>query len=293
MRRIARTLLPALGLLAASSAASTARAQFDAFGLANVAGAGQQLVRFNTASPGTTSAVTVTGATLTGIDFRPATGTLYGFNGSAVFTVNLLTGAATQVGAGIGTTVAGNVGFDFNPMVDRIRLVGPDGTNLRLNPITGGLAATDMPYTFGGGGSPSFSAVAYTNSVAGTVPTTTLYGIDPTAGTLVRIDNPNGGTVTTVGSLGLGTMNGVTGFDIVTVGSANIGFFTTAGAMGSSLYRINDLSVGTATLVGNFASGLSVQGLAIAAVPEPGTWALMGTGLLGVAGLARRRRRTA
>jgi hypothetical protein len=28
----------------------------------------------------------------------------------------------------------------------------------------------------------------------------------------------------------------------------------------------------------------------VSTVPEPGTWALMGTGLLGVAGLARRKR---
>jgi hypothetical protein len=34
-----------------------------------------------------------------------------------------------------------------------------------------------------------------------------------------------------------------------------------------------------------------VQAFAIAAVPEPGTWALLGTGLAALAGVARRRRR--
>ena len=34
-------------------------------------------------------------------------------------------------------------GFDFNPTVDRIRLISDADQNLRLNPMTGGVAATD------------------------------------------------------------------------------------------------------------------------------------------------------
>ena len=34
-------------------------------------------------------------------------------------------------------------GFDFNPTVDRIRVVSDTGQNLRLNPDTGAVAAVD------------------------------------------------------------------------------------------------------------------------------------------------------
>jgi hypothetical protein len=290
MRRPVSPSLVALGLLAATAAApAVARAQFAGYGLVTGAGGAQQLVRFNTAAPSGFTVLGTTGQTLTGIDFRPATGELYGFNGSGVYTVNLSTGTASLVGTGIGQTVGGNVAFDFNPTVDRIRLVGPDGTNLRLNPVTGGVAAVDGPYTYASG-TPSFTAAAYTNSVAGNFGgTTQLFAIDRNLGTLVLLGAPNGGAATTVGSLGLGATPGVTGFDIVTVGGVNTGFFTTAGNAGSSLYRI-DLSTGASTLVGSFGAGVNVQGLAISAVPEPGTWALLATGLLGVAGVARRRR---
>jgi hypothetical protein len=39
-------------------------------------------------------------------------------------------------------------GFDFNPTVDRIRVVSNTGQNLRLHPVTGVVASTDTPLTF-------------------------------------------------------------------------------------------------------------------------------------------------
>lgn len=291
MRHIVRTLLPALGLLAAT----TAHAQYMVYGVTTGAGGAQQLVRFNSAAPGAVTTLGLTGRTLTGLDFRPATGELYGFDGTGVYTVDLSTGAASLVGTGIGTTVSGNVGFDFNPTVDRIRLVGPDGTNLRLNPVTGGVAATDGAYTYPSG-TPSFSAVAYTNSVASNFGgTTQLYAIDRSLGTLVLLGSPNGGAATTIGSLGIGAPPDVTGFDIVTVGGTNLGFFATLTAGVSNFYRV-DLGTGAASLVGAVGAtgpGGGLQGLAIATVPEPGTWALLATGLGALAGIARRRGRRA
>jgi len=105
------------------------------------------LIRFDSATPGTTfSAVSVSGLqsgeTLLGIDYRPATGALYGVGSSSrLYTLNTATGVATQVGLGAFGALSGtDFGVDFNPVVDRLRIVSNTGQNLRVNPDTGALA---------------------------------------------------------------------------------------------------------------------------------------------------------
>src|SRR5262249_61521327 len=83
---------------------------------------------------------------------------------------------------------------------------------------------------------------AYTNNVPG-VTTTTLYGIDFVADTLV-VQDPAAGTVRTVGPLGVDTQN-LVGFDITADGTA-VASLTTG--TGSGLYLIN-LASGAATLI--------------------------------------------
>jgi hypothetical protein len=302
MRRTLRTaLLSLVGLSTLGAAAGTARAQYVAYGLrpAPGFGGGQQLVRYNTANPAAVTLVGSTGRTETifALDFRPATGTLYGFNGSTLFTFDLNTGAAAPVAVTSSATDLFSVGFDFNPTVDRIRVVDAAGRNLRVNPADGA-AIVDGPYVYApgdpfAGAAPSFSAVAYTNSLPGAT-TTTLFGLDRTRGTLVRIASPNGGVVNTVGSLGLGFIPGELDFDIVSVGGTNFGFFTAASIISggpSALYSVN-LDTGASTLVSTVGTG-GLRGLAITAVPEPSTWAMVGLGLVLLAGGARVRTRRA
>jgi Domain of unknown function (DUF4394) len=85
------------------------------------------------------------GERVLGIDFRPATGGLYALGStSTLYLVDPATGYATAVGAPLATPLAGaSFGFDFNPTVDRIRVVSDAGENLRLNPLTGEIAGTD------------------------------------------------------------------------------------------------------------------------------------------------------
>lgn len=274
MRKIGIAAAVAYALLASPSAWAVTVYGIDLSG---------RLVTFDSASPGTVqSTTTITGAigsAILGIDFRPATGELYALGGnSTLYTINTATGAASAIGGPIAGLSGSNFGFDFNPTVDRIRLVSDTGQNLRLNPITGGIAMTDGAYTYAGGGTPTITAVGYTNSVAGAT-TTTLYGIDYTLNTLALIGSPNGGTITTVGS-GLG-------FDV----DADASFDITAGGLaylssGTDFYSVN-LTTGRATLIGatNGLRNIAVAG----AVPEPASWAMMIVGF-GIMGATLRRR---
>ena len=113
------------------------------------------VIQFNTSTPGTVSAQTlitglVTGDTLKAIDYRPATGVLYGLATNPsntvgrLYTIDLATGVATMVGAP--QTAAGPAtlwDINFNPVADRIRVVNDQGENARLVPDSGALAAND------------------------------------------------------------------------------------------------------------------------------------------------------
>src|SRR5262245_4490100 len=171
------------------------------------------LLTFDSATPGTIlTSVGVTGLqaaeTLLGIDFRPATGALFGLGSSSrLYSINPVTGAATQIGSAGAFTLAGNeFGFDFNPTVDRIRVVSDLDQNIRLNPNDGSLTATDTALT---PGSSSVVGSAYSNNFDGAT-MTTLYAIDAATNSLMT-QNPNPGILTLVGPLGV-SITFLTGF---------------------------------------------------------------------------------
>jgi hypothetical protein len=229
-----------------------------------------QLISFDAATPGTVSApIALTGLAggeaVIGIDFRPATGVLYGLVTSGgnirIVTINTTTGATTAVGGTF--ALSGSVaGFDFNPVADRIRVVTNNDANLRIHPDTGAVTVdTNL-----NPGNPNVHAVAYSNNVAGAA-TTTLYGIDVSTDMLVIQNPPNNGTLTNVGLLGVDEAASNPGFDISSCGVAYADLRVFNGnAFVTSLYTIN-LATGAATLVGAIGSGLNLRGIAVAAAP--------------------------
>jgi len=257
---------------------------------------GNDLARFDSGATGVVTSVPITGLqageTIVGIDVRPANQSLYGVgSASRLYTINPLTGAATQVGAAGAFTLNGtSFGMDFNPVPDRIRIISNTGQNLRLVP-DGTLGATDTSITPAG---VTLTGLAYDRNAPG-VGTTTLYAIDATNGVLTTVgsvngspNSPNGGVAgPTVGSLGLGTaLDPRIGFDIS--GANNSSAFATMLTGGTDkLYSIN-LSTGQATLVGTIGTGTTVySGVTSAvAIPEPGA-----VGLISLAALLASRRR--
>jgi hypothetical protein len=202
-----------------------------------------ELVIFNPSNPvPVNKAITGLAAAevLLGIDFRPVNGQLYALGSSSrLYTINAASGAATAVGTQLSTLLTGTVfGFDFNPTVDRIRVVSNTGQNLRLNPDNGLVAGVDGTLSAGA----AITGAAYTNNFAGAT-STILYDIDAEAGTLYKQDPPNAGTLVPVGSLGL-TAASSSGFDIGS-SSGNAYALLTVGGV-TKIYIVN-LTTGAAT----------------------------------------------
>ncbi|GHE30203.1 DUF4394 domain-containing protein [Sphingobacterium griseoflavum] len=192
------------------------------------------------------------GETVLGIDFRPATGQLYALGSSSrLYTINLSSGAATRIGTiPMFPVLAGtSFGFDFNPAVDLIRVVSNTGQNLRVNPTTGLVVGIDGILN---PGSPSVSAAAYTNNVAGTS-STTLLVLDHATSMLYTQVPPNDGTLAPVGALGI-TLTASNGFDI----GSKSGHAYLIGTVGSStkLYQVNT-TTGAATAMRDIAVGVT------------------------------------
>jgi hypothetical protein len=278
LARLVRALL-AVAALTAWTAPSA-----SAVPAAGITGA-ISLVTFDTSTPFDVrirpiSGFQVLGEKAVGLDTRPATGELFmitvptGVSANAevrTYRVDPLTATATFVGSVPSNTVpnAGDwaTGMDFNPRVDRIRVVSANTENYRINPNNAALAGDDVDLTYTAPAVGPVTAVAYDRNVApgppGTPPTTptTLYGIDTGSDRLVTIGGidgatpggPNGGKVADVGPLGGPVTNGSdAGFDIAPDGTA---YASLRNGSINTLFTVN-LGTGNATPLGGLGTEL-------------------------------------
>lgn len=265
--------LSGIGLILSISMNEGSAIAQTSFGISN-----NNLVSFNISNPGTVSTVgafsgLISGQNIVGLDFRPATGELYalGYNpttGSGrLYTINLSSALASPVGSADFMLDAGETffGFDFNPTVDRIRLITGTDNNYRLHPITGTIAATDGAIAFSAadvnnGSNAMVYGCAYTNSYIGAT-STALFDLEGTTSSLVLQNPPNNGTLNTIGTLGISLSalapdqvdmdifyNPMTGM--------NTAFLLNPNGSNQTVYSLN-LATGSATLIGTTGAPIS------------------------------------
>jgi len=194
---------------------------------------------------------------LVGIDFRPATGALYGLgDAGGIYTLDLSDATATfkaQLSVALQGT---SFGVDFNPVPDRLRIVSNTGQNLRAN-VDSGVTAVDTAVAYTPGVTAlGITGAAYTNNDADPNTVTTLFDIDSALDQVVIQAPPNAGTLNPTGKLNVDTAWAV-GFDIYSRlggGSTTLsvhGFASLTTGDHARFYRIN-LFTGASALRGTF-----------------------------------------
>lgn len=251
--------------------------------------ASNKLLKFNAGRPSRILAtVNITGLqageTLLGIDYRVSKEQLYAMGSSGrLYTVDDDTGAATVVGGPFAVKLEGaQFGFDFNPAVDRIRVVSNTAQNLRLHPDTGAVVdgnatlegvQTDgkLAYAAGdtnAGKSPVVVGAAYSYNKADPKMTTN-FALDAATGALVTQGTregvmpavaPNTGQLFTIGPVGVPFSSAA--FDIQALSDVAFAAFNSDGAAGSRWVTI-DLKTGAAKSLGTIGGGERVVGIAL------------------------------
>ena len=225
-----------------------------------------------------TQLVAISGVTgnqkLIDIDYRPLTGQLYALGydpllpaaNAQLYQLDPKSGVATPVSAAPITLVLGGaaerIGFNFNPLVDLVRVVSSNDFNYRLSPLTGNIVAPGTPdgplaYATGDtnfGLNPRVGGVAYTNAYAGAT-STALFDVDvknePTFpfGILSLQNPPNNGTLNTLADVKLPGLFGIdpnarVNLDIYWTGTFNKGYLVELtprpnGYNATNLYRFS------------------------------------------------------
>ena len=221
--------------------------------------ADNHLVRFDSDTRRAMPAVKVSGTEgrLLGIDVRPADGKLYGLTDAGqIVTIDAMTGRAMPVSRlSEAFESGGRATIDFNPVADRMRVMGMSGANLRVNVETGA-ATKDGTLKYAAGGpmaetTPRIVAGAYTNSMAG-AKETMLYTIDSLSRTLNLQAPPNDGVQQPKGEIAPSLPAGVA-FDILSDGAGGNAAWLLAGGM---LHKVD------------LASGRAMPGMMVVGLPQ-------------------------
>ena len=212
--------------------------------------ASSQLVTFDSANPTVLlSSLPIVGFFAAGefirdIDVRPGNGQLYGrSNFDRLFLINPTNPLAIPIG-NASPIIPAQLGMDFDPRNDQIRLWTNLRENVVLNSVTGSIERFGLPLSYVPGDpfqgtAPRVTGLAFVNSVPAAT-FTGVYAIDHFRNTLVQPGSQslNDGRLSTVGGLGL-EVGPRLGFDIAPFTNAAFASFQISGQGISRLYSIN------------------------------------------------------
>ncbi|MGV3468936.1 DUF4394 domain-containing protein [Limnobacter sp.] len=189
------------------------------------------------------------------IDYRNADGRMWALSTLGnLYTIDLETGAAT-----LESTLTNSVdplvmntfaldpqetySIDFNPTVDRLRIIGTDDSSYATN-VENGLTATNGSLTLSG--APANGVVvdaAYTDTFSTTTGRgTTLFSIDAQNGALYT-QNVMTGALTQVSNLGVAGLQDIQGYDIDPETQQGLAVFQVNGD--TALYRVSTSAAAT------------------------------------------------
>ncbi len=235
-----RLLIAALAVTGSLLTAAPALAGEAAVGVET--GTSPDLVRFDTATPGTLVArVPISGLSageqVVGLDVRPATGELWALTSlDRLVKIDVDTGQTQQLGTPLSSVATDqDVGFDLDPVGGLLRIVTTADQVVDVDPSTFSANPEDALDPT------SANVVATAYRADGT-----LFGID-TSDSLVQIAAT--GELTTVGPLDADVEGG--GFDIV--GASNVAFAALHPLIGGSTLYTVDLVTGQLSGVGPIA----------------------------------------
>lgn len=182
-----------------------------------------------------------TGTSLIAIDVRAYTNVAYGLGDDGqLYSLNPANGTAVKLGATLVPAMGAIddvAGIDFNPVVDRIRVLVGDEND---------------------GQTPEITAGAYTNGVRGGVATmTALFDLDSATDVLALQSPPNDGGLVTIGDLGI-DLGAVNGFDLARNGAGYV--LAADGVLPAQLYTV-DLETGALTSAGQLPPALLLAGV--------------------------------
>ncbi len=203
------------------------------------------------------------GLPLVGIDVRPADGRLYGVDrAGGIYRIDWATAVATFTARlSVPLAPAASYVVDFDPVADRLHIVGADGQNLRADVATGAAAAGGTIRAAEGGPPPRIVAGAYASPAPGAA-AAPFFVIDAANGIYARLDAGDDGRIRPV-SQSPGYR--VDGADIGSDGTRDQGY-----AVMNNILHVFDVATGASSAVqaiGTGATGRTGRIIDIAVLP--------------------------